>query len=68
MKIEIKGIHCKSCKMLIEDVMDDLEADVKSFTVDEKKQVGKLEIESSKSPEEIKKAIEVEGEYTVVIK
>ena len=57
--LKIKGMHCKSCKMLIEDALDDL--DVKS-EVDSEKGTAAIEFDESKITEEkIKKAIEKEG-------
>jgi len=65
MKLTIQGMHCKSCKMLIEDAMEELGVEISSFQVDEKKQKGILEINTTKKAEEIIKAIEKEGEYKV---
>lgn len=66
--VEIKGMHCKSCKMLIEDIMDDLDSEVVSFDVDQKKQIGILKVETEKTGKEIADAIKAEGEYTVKVK
>jgi copper chaperone len=57
--LKIKGMHCKSCKMLIEDALDDL--GVKS-NVDNEKGTATIEFnESNITEEKIKKAIEKEG-------
>ena len=64
-KLKINGMHCKSCKMLIEDVMEDLNSKVISFDVDDVKQIGILEIKSDASFDSLKYAIEKEGEYEV---
>jgi len=64
-RFKIEGMHCKSCKMLIEDVMEDLGIEIKSFKVDEDKQVGKLEVETDKDDKEIIDAIQEEGDYKV---
>ena len=58
-------MHCKSCKMLIEDILDDLNITILSFDFDEDEMVGHLEVDTDKSKQQIKEAIESEGEYTV---
>jgi len=63
--LEIKGMHCKSCKMLVEDILDDLGVKIISFDVNEKKQLGKLNVETELPESEIIKAIENEGDYVV---
>ena len=60
-KMKISGMHCPSCKVLIEDVLNDEGAKIKSFVKDE------LEIETQKSFKDIKKSIENEG-YKVELK
>ena len=65
LKLKINGMHCKSCKMLIEDVMEDLSSEVISFNVDEGKQEGILEVKTDASFDDLKSAIEKEGEYKV---
>ncbi len=61
MKMKIKGMHCKSCKMLIEDALDEI--GVKAEVNVEK---GFVEFEEGGvSLEKIKKTIEAEGDYTV---
>jgi copper chaperone len=57
--LKIKGMHCKSCKMLIEDALEDL--GVKS-NVDNEKGTATIEFDESKITEEkIKDAIKKEG-------
>ena len=59
MNLKIKGMHCKSCKMLIEDALDDL--GVKS-NVDNEKGTAVIEFDESKiTLEEIEKVIVKEG-------
>lgn len=65
MNFKVTGTHCKSCKILIEDIMEDLDTEVVSLDLDEQAQVAKLQVKSDKSADEIKKAIEAEGEYIV---
>ena len=63
--LTVKGTHCESCKVLIEDVLKDI-GGVASATVDFK--TGKTEIEHSKKldMENIRKEIESLGDYSVV--
>ena len=59
MNLKIKGMSCKSCKMLIEDALDDL--GVKS-NVDNEKGTATIDFDESKiTAEEIKKVIVKEG-------
>jgi cation transport ATPase len=62
--ITVKGTHCKSCKVLIEDICED-STGVKSCTVDFK--TGKTVIEHEKGADlkKLKKEIEAEGDYKV---
>ena len=68
LKFEIKGMHCKSCKVLVEDILEDLGVKVNSLQVDEKKQIGTLLVETSVDPNKIITAIKKEGAYTVTKK
>lgn len=62
--IKINGTHCKSCKLLIEDVSKDIKG-VKSCCVDF--QTGKTFIEYDEhfNLEEFKQGVEGLGEYKV---
>ena len=63
--LSIKGMHCESCKVLIEEVCKDV-AGVKSCSVDVKK--GTVVIEHEKADTKtIKKEIEKIGQYKVMI-
>lgn len=64
MKFKIEGMHCKSCKMLIEDILDDINVQVVSLTVNEAKQEGVLEVANG-DKQQIINAIEAEGDYKV---
>ena len=66
-KFTVKGTHCNSCKMLIEDICNDIKG-VKSCKVDFK--TGKTEVEhdSDFNLNQLKKEIEEVGEYTVIFK
>ena len=58
--VKIKGMHCKSCSMLIEDSLEDI--GVKKSTINDKTGVAIIEFDESKvSIEEIKIAIKEEG-------
>lgn len=57
--IKVKGMHCKSCSMLIEDVLEDL--GVKS-KVNDKEGIAIVEFDENKvSEEKIRAAIKKEG-------
>jgi copper chaperone CopZ len=60
----VKGMHCKSCVMLVTDVLQDLGAKDISIDLNEKKQVAKITLEYAGKKEDIVKAIAAEG-YTV---
>lgn len=62
--LKVKGMHCKSCKMLVEEALQDIGAKNISISVDEKKQEGKVEAEHA-DRKKIIAAIEKEG-YKVV--
>lgn len=63
--LTVEGMHCKSCKMLITEALEDAGAKNVAVTVDEKKQTGTVTLESTLPKNELKKIIEAEGEYTV---
>ena len=56
-KLKVKGMHCKSCEMLITDVLE--EAGAKNVVISHK--TGELSLESNISSDKIKKLIEKEG-------
>jgi copper chaperone len=57
--LKVKGMHCKSCSMLIEDALEDI--GVKS-KVDSEKGIAVVEFDENKvSEEKIKAAIKGEG-------
>lgn len=60
----IKGTHCNSCKMLIEDICKDV-AGVKSCTVDFKTGKTTIEHEAATDLKKIKFEIERAGDYKV---
>lgn len=62
---QIKGTHCKSCKMLIEDVVSEMPG-VQSINV--KFETGQTEVEHDEQLglAELKRVIEAEGDYEVV--
>jgi copper chaperone CopZ len=53
--LTIKGIHCKSCEILIKDALEDIGVKDATFNKDQ------LTIDSDISLEKIKKAIRGEG-------
>ena len=64
--LTVKGMHCQSCKVLIEDVCAEI-AGVKSCTLDFKS--GKLVVEHEPGfdMKKVKKEIEAAGEYKVIV-
>ena len=56
----IKGMHCKSCVMLVQDALEEIGAKEIRISLDEKKQIGKASFEY-KNKEEAIKVIEKEG-------
>jgi copper chaperone CopZ len=64
-KFYIKGTHCKSCKMLITDVLEDLGVTIKSFDMDEGKKESNLVVDTDIESQKIIDMIQSEGEYTV---
>ncbi|MBI1970885.1 heavy-metal-associated domain-containing protein [Candidatus Woesearchaeota archaeon] len=60
----IKGMHCTSCKVLIEDACSDIHG-VQSCKVDYKAGIAVIEHNANVSAATLKKEIEKLGEYTV---
>lgn len=59
-ELKIKGMHCPSCKMVINDILDDL--GVEKSTVDSKKGTAIIDFDENKiTQDQIKKDIEQEG-------
>ncbi len=64
--IIIRGMHCGSCKALIEDVSKDV-AGVTACVVDLKKENAEVEHESTLNLNLLKQEIEGLGQYTVLL-
>lgn len=62
--LTIKGTHCQSCKMLIEDICKDIPG-VKTCVVDFKTGKTTIEHESKDQLKKIKEEIEKAGDYKV---
>ena len=60
--LKIKGMHCASCKVLIEDVCQEIPG-VTSCTVDATNETATIEHDTSVTPETIRREIEALGEY-----
>lgn len=58
--LKVKKMHCKSCKMLIEEALQDIGAKDISISVDEKKQIGTVSC-SHADISQVKEAIKKEG-------
>ncbi len=65
---EIEGLHCQSCKMLINEILNDEGVRVRSFDVDLKKQVGKIVADTKLAPSKIVALITGAGEYKITQK
>ena len=59
--LNIEGVHCKSCKMVIEDNLQELGAKEIHVTVDEKKKTGTVTCEYDGDPINIVNSIKKEG-------
>lgn len=64
--LRITGLHCASCKALIEDVATDIPG-VTSAVVDSEKMTATIEHEDSILPETLRQEIENLGEYKASI-
>jgi copper chaperone CopZ len=63
-KLKVKGMHCKSCEMLIKDILDDEDVKVISISYE----TGDLEISYNENDidiEEIKKVLAEEGHEVI---
>lgn len=64
--IKIKGMHCNSCKLLIEDVCKDIKG-VKSCKVDFETGKTTIEHDESFSFDSFKKEVEGLGQYKIEV-
>ena len=62
-KFNIKGTKCNSCKMLIADILEDMNINVVSFDVDKNKKESKLVVQTDLEPQKIKDEIQAVGDY-----
>lgn len=60
-QLAIEGVHCKSCKMIIEENLQELGAKKIAVTVDEKTQKGTVACDYSGDKMDIVNAIKKEG-------
>ena len=59
--LEVKGMHCKSCSMIVTDVLEESGSKNISINLDEKRQVGKVSFDFSGDKKKIIDSIEKEG-------
>ena len=59
--IEVKGIHCKSCNMLVTDALQELGASQISIKLDEKNKIGKVSFDFLGDKKKAIETIEKEG-------
>ncbi|MDP3639678.1 MAG: heavy metal-associated domain-containing protein [Nanoarchaeota archaeon] len=64
--LTVKGMHCPSCKMLIEDVCSEV-AGVQSCTLEMKSGKLVIEHEAGFDVKKVKREIEKAGDYTVIV-
>lgn len=57
----VKGMHCKSCSMIVTENLQDLGAKDVSIKLDEKKQIAQVSFDFSGKKEDAVHAIEKEG-------
>ena len=59
--LNVEGMHCKSCKILVNEVLEELGASGILIDVDEKKKHGKVSFDYSGGKKNVISAIEKEG-------
>ncbi len=63
--ITVKGMHCNSCKILISEALEEAGAKNVKVALDEKKQIGKISMDTTLSKDAIKRIVKEQGEYEV---
>lgn len=66
MTLNVKGMHCPSCSMLIEDVLQDMGVKVVEISINEPTETGTIVVNTDLSKEDLVEAIEAEGGYKVL--
>lgn len=61
----VKGMHCKSCVMLVQEALEEASAKNISIKLDEKKQLGTLSLDTNLTKAKLKTLIAEQGDYTV---
>tara|TARA_Y100000294_G_C8328254_1_gene245586 strand:- start:216 stop:425 length:210 start_codon:yes stop_codon:yes gene_type:complete len=64
-KFKIKGTKCNNCKMLITDILEDMDVSIVSFDLDQSKKESKIIVQTELEQQKIKNEIENAGEYQV---
>jgi len=59
--LNVKGMHCKSCILLVKEALEEIGASNINIKLDEKNQVGKLYYEFEGNESKIISAIKKEG-------
>ena len=62
--LNVKGMHCKSCVILVKDALEEIGASNIKIDLNEKKQIGKVSFDYSGNKDKAIEVIEKEG-YTV---
>jgi copper chaperone CopZ len=63
--LTVHGMHCKACVALVTEALEDTGAKNVTITLDEKAQRARIQLETNRTKEELTRAIEAEGDYTV---
>ena len=64
--LTVKGMHCNSCKMLITEALEETGSKSINVQLDQKKQVGIVQVETNLSKAELINIIEKQGSYKVI--
>lgn len=65
MQIKVKGMHCPSCKMLIEEELEDAGCTNIKTDLNTESQIGEISFNTELQKEKITKIIQDQGDYKV---
>lgn len=63
--LTVKGMHCKSCSMLVQEALEEAGAKNIAVKLDEKKQIGTVTLETSLAKAKLAAIIKEQGDYTI---
>jgi copper chaperone CopZ len=61
----VKGMHCRSCSMLVQEALEEAGAQNVSVKLDEKKQIGTVTLDTSLAKAKLAAIIKEQGDYTI---